>query len=95
MARLSDYLDEDLDAETGVEVEKHLRACGICLAFAHTLRQTIELCRAYEPNVKPRALTPGAKAELKTARQKALANRQKLKRTWEPFAFPATTTKVF
>jgi predicted anti-sigma-YlaC factor YlaD len=76
MARLSDYLDEDLDEESGVEVEKHLRGCGTCQAFADSLRQIIELCRAYEPGVKPRALTPSARAELESAWQKTLADRQ-------------------
>jgi len=33
IAWLSDYLDEDLDGESGVEVEKHLRGCGSCQAF--------------------------------------------------------------
>ena len=76
MARLSDYLDEDLDAATGVEVEKHLRACSTCLALADSLRRTIELCRAYEPSVNPRPLTPWARAELENAWQKALADGQ-------------------
>jgi predicted anti-sigma-YlaC factor YlaD len=58
MARLSDYLDEDLDAKASVEVETHLRECGSCLAYADSLRRTIELCRAYEPSVKPRPLNP-------------------------------------
>ena len=76
MARLSDYLDEDLDGESAVEVEKHLRACGTCRAFADSLRRIIELCRAYEPGVKPRALNPSARAELESAWQKTLADRQ-------------------
>ena len=64
MARLSDYLDEDLDAETAAEVERHLRECGPCLAYADSLHRTIELCHGSEPGVKPRPLTPSAKAEL-------------------------------
>jgi predicted anti-sigma-YlaC factor YlaD len=76
MAQLSDYLDEDLDGESGVEVEKHLRGCGPCQAFADSLRRIIELCRAHEPGVKPRALTPSARAELERAWQKTLAGRQ-------------------
>jgi predicted anti-sigma-YlaC factor YlaD len=77
MAWLSDYLDEGLDARTGVEVEKHLRACGTCLAYADSLHRIIELCRAYEPSVKPLALTPSARAELERAWQKTLADRQR------------------
>jgi len=73
MTRLSDYLDEDLDREAGVEVARHLGACGTCLAFADSLRRTIELCRAYEPSVKPRPLNPPVRAELESAWRKALA----------------------
>ena len=73
--RLSDYLDQGLDRETGVEVERHLRECGSCLAFADSLRRIIELCRGYEPGVNPRPLTPWARAQLESAWQKALADR--------------------
>jgi hypothetical protein len=51
--RLSDYLD----AEAGVEVEQHLRGCGSCLELANGLQGTVELCREYEPSVKPQPLT--------------------------------------
>jgi hypothetical protein len=33
MARLSDYLDKDLDVASAVELEKHLRECGPCLEY--------------------------------------------------------------
>jgi len=76
MARLSDYLDESLDVGPAPELEKHLPACARCLAFADGLSRTIELCRSYEPIVKPRPLNPSARAELESAWQKALAHRQ-------------------
>ena len=79
MARLSDYLDGDLDAETAAEVERHLRACSQCLAYADSLHRIVELCRAYEPAVKPRPLNPSARAELRSAWQKALADRRRAK----------------
>jgi predicted anti-sigma-YlaC factor YlaD len=80
MARLSGYLYEDLDAETAVEVEKHLRACGTCRAFADSMRRTIELCRGYKPGLNPRPLSPSARAELESAWQKALTDRRKSNR---------------
>ncbi len=76
MARLSDYLDEELDAGTAAEVERHLRQCGACLVYAESLRRTIELCRGYQPGVKPRPLTRSAHAELENAWEKALAGRR-------------------
>ncbi len=77
MARLSDYLDRDLDPKTGAEVERHLRECGPCLAFADSLRRIVELCRGYELGVKPRPLTPSARAQLESAWQKALARQRR------------------
>jgi len=73
---LSDYFGGDLRQEDSVGVRNHLSGCGTCLAFADSLRRTIELCRAYEPGVKPQPLTPSARAELESAWQKALADRR-------------------
>jgi predicted anti-sigma-YlaC factor YlaD len=73
---LSDYFDGDLGQEDSVGVRNHLGRCGTCLAFADSFRRTIELCRAYEPGVKPQPLAPSAKAELESAWQKALADRR-------------------
>jgi len=42
IAWLSDYLDEDLDGESGIEVERHLRGCGTCQAFANSLRRRVK-----------------------------------------------------
>lgn len=77
MAQISDYLDGDLDAETAVEMERHLRQCGSCLAYADSLRRTIELCHRYEPGVTPRPLTRLAWTELERAWQKSLAERRR------------------
>ncbi len=77
MMRLSDYLDADLDAATAVEVERHLTTCGACLACADSLRRIIELCHAHGPGVIPRPLDLAARAELKSACQKALAARRR------------------
>jgi predicted anti-sigma-YlaC factor YlaD len=77
LALLSDYLDDDLDTESAAKVERHLQECMPCLAFANGLRRTIELCRRYRPAVRPRPLTPWARAELEKAWQTALAGRQR------------------
>jgi RNA polymerase sigma-70 factor, ECF subfamily len=42
---LSDYLDEQLDDSLCDELERHLKGCEPCQAFAATLEATIEQCR--------------------------------------------------
>lgn len=77
LARLSEYLDGDLNTEARTEVERHLQGCPTCLASADALRRTIELCRRYRPALGPRPLTPSARDELRKAWQTAVAGRQK------------------
>jgi anti-sigma factor RsiW len=42
---LSDYLDDDLDAEECDRIEQHLGGCTPCLAFLNTLQRTVDFCR--------------------------------------------------
>jgi predicted anti-sigma-YlaC factor YlaD len=72
LANLSDYFDGDLEAEASIALGKHLRECSTCLEFAASLCRTIEMCHEYQPPVKPRPLTPSARAQLQRAWQKAL-----------------------
>lgn len=74
LANLSDYFDGELEAEASIALGKHLRECSMCLQFATSLCRTIEMCRAYEPRVTPRPLTPSARAQLQRAWQRALAD---------------------
>lgn len=52
-ARLSEYLDNELDALTCKDIEDHARECIPCKACLETLRQTIGLCRSLAPDEKP------------------------------------------
>ena len=52
-ARLSEYLDNELDALTCKDIEVHARECIPCKACLETLRQTIGLCRSLAPDEKP------------------------------------------
>ncbi len=52
-AKLSDYLDNELDALTCKDIEDHARDCIPCKACLETLRQTIGLCRSLAPDEKP------------------------------------------
>lgn len=42
---ISDYLDDDLDAETGDEMEEHLLRCSSCRALVNTTQRTVDFCR--------------------------------------------------
>ena len=42
---LSDYLDDDLDAEDCDEIETHVERCAPCQAFLNTLQRTVDFCR--------------------------------------------------
>jgi len=75
LARFSDHLDLDLSAEERRDFEKHLRRCGRCQEFAGSLRCIVELCRGFEPGLKPHPLTPRARAELEKAWRRAIAGR--------------------
>jgi predicted anti-sigma-YlaC factor YlaD len=42
---LSDYLDEDLDANRRAQVEEHLRGCDWCAQFGTTVGETVRVLR--------------------------------------------------
>ena len=44
-ARLSEYLDRELDEIQCQKIEDHLRQCAPCQACLATLKQTVVLCR--------------------------------------------------
>ena len=48
-ARLSEYLDQELDEVTCQDIERHLRRCEPCQACFATLRRTVVLCREMSP----------------------------------------------
>ena len=47
-ARLSEYLDEELDPDLCGGVEAHLDGCPPCQAFLESLRRTIDLIGSLE-----------------------------------------------
>jgi len=52
-AKLSEYLDNELDELTCNDIEEHARDCIPCNACMETLRQTIGLCRSLASDEKP------------------------------------------
>lgn len=52
-AKLSEYIDNELDALTCQDIEEHARNCIPCKACLETLRQTVGLCRSMAPDEQP------------------------------------------
>lgn len=46
-ARLSDYLDGNLDQAICSEMQRHILDCPPCIAFLASLERTVNLCRKY------------------------------------------------
>ena len=44
-AKLSEYIDNELDELTCQDIERHARECIRCKTCLDTLKRTIELCR--------------------------------------------------
>ena len=44
---LLDFINGELDPETNLEFEKHLKICPDCAAFLNTYKKTIELTRSF------------------------------------------------
>ena len=52
-ARLSEYLDHELDRQTRQAIDRHLRRCDNCRACKETLQQTVTLFRNWEDQPVP------------------------------------------
>jgi anti-sigma factor RsiW len=48
-AKLSEYLDQELDDISCHEIEKHAQTCQACEVCLATLRRTIALCKQMAP----------------------------------------------
>jgi predicted anti-sigma-YlaC factor YlaD len=76
---LSDYLNLELPPDACRQIADHLAGCQPCEEFAMSLRQTVELCREYQPEEMPRPISESARAELMAAYEKMLAARKQHK----------------
>jgi anti-sigma factor RsiW len=56
-AKLSDYLDNELDAVTCKDIEAHLKGCPCCSVCMETLKRTVAFCREAEERPVPEALS--------------------------------------
>lgn len=55
--KLSDYLDNELDAVTCKDIEAHLADCPCCNACMETLKRTVDFCREAEDRPVPETLS--------------------------------------
>lgn len=75
-ARLSEYLDGELDEMDCRLIEEHIQGCEPCVEFLRSLRRSIEAAHHYNARVEPGKIPPELEARLKAAWQAALARRQ-------------------
>lgn len=75
-ALLSEYLNLELPPDACKEIEAHLADCPPCIAFAESLRKTVELCRRYRPAELPEPMGKQARDQLLEAYRKMLATRK-------------------
>jgi anti-sigma factor RsiW len=73
---LSEYLNLELPPGACQEIESHLAGCPPCIEFAESLRQTVELCRRYQPTELPEPLGKQARAQMLDAYQRMLGARK-------------------
>jgi len=66
-AMLSEYLDLELPAGDCERIREHLAGCPPCLEFIESLRKSVEICRGYDPGVRPSALNGDARAHIEKA----------------------------
>jgi RNA polymerase sigma-70 factor, ECF subfamily len=75
-ALLSDYLNLELPPDACQDIEVHIAGCPPCIAFADSLRKTVDLCRRYQPTELPAPIGQEAKAQLLEAYRRMLAMRR-------------------
>lgn len=75
-ARLSEYLDGELDEADCRLIEEHIRDCEPCVRFLRSLRRSIDAAHQFSPRVEPGRIPPELEARLKAAWQAALARRR-------------------
>jgi hypothetical protein len=66
-ALLCEYLDAELPAELCQTLSGHIEGCAPCVAFVNSLRQSVELCRKFEPETLPPPIAEEVRTKLRRA----------------------------
>lgn len=74
-ARLSEYIDGELEAADCTHIEQHIADCPPCIEFLRSLRQCVQASRIVEDRGECPPMPPELEARLKAAWQSALARR--------------------
>ena len=64
-AKLSEYLDNELDAASCDTIEAHLENCPPCQACLATLKQTVAMCRELKSSAMPEAASNRLRAVIR------------------------------
>ena len=72
LKELSEYLDENLDAEIRAKLEEHIAECPNCWVIADTTRKTIQIYKGMDPQPIP--------ADVESRLMKALERKMAAKR---------------
>ena len=54
LRELSEFLDENIDAEIRAKLERHMTECPNCWVIADTTRRTIKIYKGMDPNPIPK-----------------------------------------
>ena len=54
LRELSEFLDENLDAEVRAKLERHITECPNCWVIADTTRKTIQIYKGMDPYPVPK-----------------------------------------
>lgn len=73
LRELSDYLDENLEAEIRSKIEAHIAECPNCWVIADTTRKTIKIYKGMEPHPLP----SDVESRLMQALERKMAARQR------------------
>jgi anti-sigma factor RsiW len=73
LRELSDFLDENLDAEIRAKLEQHMTECPNCWVIADTTRKTIRIYKGMDPYPIPTEV----EARLMKALERKLASGQR------------------
>ena len=72
LRELSEFLDENLDAEVRAKLERHMTECPNCWVIADTTRKTIRIYKGVDPHPIPRDV----EERLMQAIERKMASRQ-------------------
>ncbi len=69
LQELSDYLDENVDAEIRAKLEQHITECPNCWVVCDTTKRTVRIYKGMEPH----PISPEIESRLMAALEKKMA----------------------